>query len=98
MLSQRYLLLCTFSVKSCEFTLIAQLTVTLDITLNAQMSVASHPSLYKIVVSSVWFSKTQSYKSGDHKFVQLVMNECQGLMNVCCQKTMIVCVPACVQL
>ena len=30
-------------------------------------------------------------KSGDHKFVQWVMNECQGSMNVCCQKSMIVC-------
>ena len=30
-------------------------------------------------------------KSGDHKFVQWVMNECQGSMNVCGQKSMIVC-------
>ena len=33
-------------------------------------------------------------KSGDHKFVQWVMNECQGSMNVCCQKSMIVCLQA----
>ena len=49
------------------------------------LALIQHP-LYELMVNAL--------KSGDHKFVQWVMNECQGSMNVCCQKSMIVCLQA----
>ena len=51
------------------------------------LSLASTDSLSSGFASTLMWGNT----SGDHKFAPWVMNECQDSMNVCCQKSMIVC-------